>query len=241
MLETCGVKEALIPRLPQAGLLAAAGEAGTSITWGSLRFTAHGGTYQMCWCAGVYPCSEYEEFRFQVSPLWLIGPSPLRQDRTCVSGHTCYIDGILGEGLTNEDKLLVLDTCGQAKISVYTPLRGKVVGISSSGTTFSWATTVVTAPGGQYRMCWCPGGFTCSFADHFYVDMGELTMIGVSPLDQGRTCISGQTCSIDGITGHNLSSTDRLMVLDTCGDATAVDRFALEAFAAFVICYVILY
>ena len=37
----------------------------------------------------------------------------------------------------------------------------------------------VTAAGGQYRLCWCASGFTCSVAPDFRVDFGELTVLGV--------------------------------------------------------------
>eukprot|EP00973_Karenia_brevis_P047327 6570149-Karenia_brevis.AAC.1 len=56
--------------------------------------------------------------------------------------------------------------------------------------------------------------------------MGGLTVIGPSPLQQRRTCISGQTCKLDGILGQDLSSSDRYMVLDTCGQIGLVHRFA---------------
>jgi hypothetical protein len=49
-----------------------------------------------------------------LGPLILIGPSPLFQDRTCVSGQTCLLDGINGQGLTDNDGFMVLDTCGIA-------------------------------------------------------------------------------------------------------------------------------
>ena len=51
----------------------------------------------------------------------------------------------------------------------------------------------------------------------FKVDVGTLTVIGPSPINHARTCVSGQSCSFAGITGMHLSSNDRIMLLDTCG------------------------
>jgi hypothetical protein len=82
----------------------------------------------------------------------------------------------------------------------------------------------VTAPGGQYRLCWCAGiHFPCSIGDDYRVDLGELVIIGPSPVsEQHRTCVSGQTCSFDGLRGTDLggantTTSDKLWVLETCG------------------------
>jgi hypothetical protein len=108
--------------------------------------------------------------------------------------------------------------------------------------TFSWGDKRFTGKGGQYRLCWCAGGFHCSTAYQDYqVDIGELYMIGPSPVGtQDRTCVAGQTCAFDGITGHlhsmydgnttsqktsTLFGPDNLMVLDTCGTFSLIPRW----------------
>ena len=48
------------------------------------------------------------------------------------------------------------------------------------------------------------------------IDVGGFHLVGPS-LGIARTCVSGQTCSFDGIVGHMLSNGDSIMVLDTCG------------------------
>ena len=69
---------------------------------------------------------------------------------------------------------------------------------------------VVTAAGGQYRLCWCAAGFRCSATEDFRVDMGEMQIVGPGVIpdpsgtpnhmgglhmweNQDRTCVSGQT------------------------------------------------
>ena len=87
----------------------------------------------------------------------------------------------------------------------------------SSGASF-WFGDVdaFTAQGGQYRLCWCAGLFPCSAPEAFVVDMGELRVIGPSPLDQDRTCVAGQTCMLDGLLGMHPHEGDQILVLDTC-------------------------
>ena len=67
--------------------------------------------------------------------------------------------------------------------------------------------------------CWCAAGEVCSTAEDYLVDMGEVHIAGPSPLNQDRTCISGQTCRLDGFRGHFLSDGDAVLLLDTCMDS----------------------
>jgi len=74
-------------------------------------------------------------------------------------------------------------------------------------------------------LCWCPSTFICSVAEDYKVDFGGLTLIGMSPLTQHRTCISGRTCSMDRFVGQYLSKHNRFMILGTCSLGTALPRF----------------
>jgi hypothetical protein len=188
---------------------------GLDVYWGSTLVSAAGGEYRLCWCGSsdfgnasfsTFSCSTQEAFRLDIGELVLIGVSPLMQDRTCVSGQTCLLDGILGKDLSAGDRFLVLHTCGTNSIlerfmAVGLMSVSQVSNITTSGSTALWVDAPITAAGGQYRLCWCHAGFSCSISDHFVVDTGELTLIGVSPLQQDRTCIAGQTCALDGIVG----------------------------------------
>ena len=145
-----------------------------------------------------------------------MGPTPFSQDRTCVSGQTCILDGIVGRSIATSDHLLMLDTCGSGGIVPRLPDWSWSVELADAGPGLvqleASAAGIVSAAGGQYRMCWCADAsiFACSSLENFRVDLGALTIVGVSPLSQDRTCVSGQTCWIDGLTGQHLTPDDKL-------------------------------
>ena len=43
--------------------------------------------------------------------LTLMGPSPLEQDATCVSGQRCHVEDRFGHLLSAGDRVILLDTC----------------------------------------------------------------------------------------------------------------------------------
>jgi hypothetical protein len=89
----------------------------------------------------------------------------------------------------------------------------------------SFADVVVTAAGGQYRLCWCAGGQDCALPAQHKVDFGRLTLIGPA-LDHQYTCVSGQSCRLDGLQGQYLNSENGvIMVLDTCGSSYTQGSF----------------
>lgn len=259
VLDTCaeiGVKleYGVIPRFSTFGSVVMVTSSGQEISWGSVRITAAGGQYQLCWCEGLhFSCKTSEEFQTNVGGFTLVGISPLSQHRTCVSGHSCIVSSFDGQHLTHLDAVVILDTCG-TRAGMFPAKLGEGmfrfqedgwIGHMSTGTsTVRWGTSQISAPGGQYRLCWCSGAsdllienrsmnstetmplsFHCSVAESMRVDFGELDLIGVYPLEQHRTCISGQPCDFGHITGHHLSSLDRFWVLDTCGTEATIPRF----------------
>jgi hypothetical protein len=215
---------------------------GAVIDWGDVPFTAKGGQYALCWCAASSPglCSQFEEFRTQMGSLTLIGTAPLFQDRTCVSGITCSLDGIIGQDLSSSDHLMILETCGESKVVSHMVRSGLIEEIASTGASLNWGETPMKAQGGEYRMCWCTGAATmatnassfpsndtgraCVTLSDFRVDTGRFLVVGMSPFTQDRTCVSGQSCSIDGLTGSYLSQADKILLLDTCGQNTFIER-----------------
>lgn len=68
-------------------------------------------------------------------------------------------------------------------------------------------------------MCWCAGSNStdCRLTANFLVDFGGFSLIGPYLGQLERTCVSGQTCHIDGFSGALAGS---LMVLETCGVLT---------------------
>ena len=236
ILETCGLQTG-VGRLPNAGFSTSVAN---RASWGPLAVTAAGGQYRLCWCADLAVdlgnrsqnasggCFGLSDFALDLGSLTILGPAPLSQHRTCISGRRCELDGITGQGLTNDDTLLVLETCGEP--SAVVPgwgLGGASVETQNSGAAASWQ-AVVTAAGGQYRLCWCatpPRNATtasqqfCDRAGAFVVDIGSMLLVGPRPLAQDRTCISGQTCASSGLTAAaaEVSLPGRVHVLDTCG------------------------
>ena len=212
--------------------------------------TAAGGFYRLCWCAGSndadldttdYPCVRNDDFRVDAGFVHLVGPAPLAQDRTCVSGQTCVLHRLLGYHISPDDRFLVLETCATATALPRFPEAGTFVdrpasatyedvGIGLSRVTVGFMGVAITAAGGNYRLCWCAAGYTCERAHHFRVDLGALYVSGPTPLNQPRTCVSGQTCALDGFEGRHLMGTDRIAILDTCAVSSALPRSTHAAF-----------
>ena len=205
--------------------------------------TAAGGQYRLCWCASGGECDRPESFLEDLGLFQLQGPSPLQQDRTCMSGQMCRLKGMVGEGLTPQDLIMVRDTCGvsatgpAALVSRF-PNDGIVNSVATSGQTFTWLQdssslfAPISSASGVYRLCWCrPYGLTevveaervtCDFPEEFQTDLGQLTLLGPAPLSQHSTCVSGMPCVVANVTGLHLQYGDTLHILDTCGIGTEV-------------------
>lgn len=220
ILETCGDESS--PALQYTETLEQFQEPGKAISarWVSLPLPLTGGEYRLCWCAGQFVCSSQENFRVDVGGITVIGVSPFSQDRTCISGRTCFLRDILGSGLSSDDVLFALETCGEDHALARFPFSGKVgLQESAAGTTFGQLDRITSA-GGVFRLCWChSSGFEddCLVARTAVVDVGSLFLIGAAPLSQDRTCVAGAACSITGILGEGLQEGDLIMVMDTCG------------------------
>ena len=197
------------------------------VDWGTLKFTGAGGEFRLCWCAQNATCALPEHFSLDIGRFLLRGPS-LGHSSTCVSGQTCVVAQVEGWHLSSADRIVVLDTCAQEGNATAAPIFGfpddgisllaaeEVAEVVESGPRIRFDFGTISAQGGSYRLCWC-GGSACSSLDSFLVDFGELRMAGFAPLQQTRTCVSGRTCSIDGLTGHYLTDGALLAVFDTCG------------------------
>ena len=220
---TCGTSNGIAPPLfPLSGLTSQTAS-GSMAAW-SAAITAAGGEYRLCWCSSFASCSAPDFI--DMGELMLLGPSPLEQHRTCVSGLSCEFDGFLGKELSDLNKILLADTCGVASMPSSQITSLNTFGVSA---VVSWGSLEIS--GGVYRLCWCSGQsdgsniVACQAAEDFQTDAGSLTVIGVSPLGQEKTCISGFPCEIDGITGIYTSSGDQFLVLQTCGVSTTVPGF----------------
>ena len=236
VLETCGT-DMLEARFPSAGFLADVVASGATMSWGSTRISAAGGQYRLCWCDGSSSlCSLSRDFATDFGGLTVIGVSPLRQVRTCVSGQACSVHGITGQHLAAGDSWMALDTCGQQTSIPRFAYAGSSYEVSASGSAITWGFVSPTAAGGQYRLCWCSSGFDCISGEDFVVDAGSLILLGISPLFQDRTCSSGSPCFLYGLQGlwHDteIAQESSLIALDTCGLASAIPRFSSSGMLA---------
>ena len=212
---SCG-STSVLPGMPLTGHTISV-TSGT-VSWGGIRISSSGGQYKLCWCSALFPCG-LEDFRLEVGTLDVIGPAPLSQDRTCISGTTCLSLGLTGHFIDSTTFFTILATCGKADAR----------SVNDEVEVVRWGRSVLTAPGGRYRLCWCmpnqePTGLNLSNATdggckqwtQFQTDAGTLHIIGPAPYNQRQTCISGQSCKLEvgGITGMRSS---RVLLLDTCG------------------------
>ena len=226
LMETCGVADGLVDRVDSSGLSVSLQAANATLSFGS-PLSAAGGMYRLCWCSGLATCSTAESFRTDVGGLVLVGPAPLRQERTCIAGRRCLVDGVLGQHLADGDRLWIMDTCGTAAKGnsgfLFADSADSWLASPSqaSGASFSWEVLASSFPGGQYRLCWCSATQACSGGHDYIVDVGGITLQGPlysAALLQERTCVAGLSCVIDGLQGQLQGLA---MILDTCGSTLA--------------------
>ncbi|CAK9109828.1 Alpha-agarase [Durusdinium trenchii] len=200
----------------------------------AMALTAAGGSYRVCWCPVIFSnsCTEPQDFAVDIGQLLLIGPAPLTQARTCISGLACHFYDTEGEALSEQDRILLLDTCGSPSALAETGAflsafpADNISNTTALGVSNRAPLTVVTGLGGEYRLCWCGTltGFTCSLPDDFKVDFGSLHF--VAPSTFGRTCFSGQHCFPEGIFEEALGgASGSVMALETCGLSTPLQGF----------------
>lgn len=137
------------------------------------------------WCAGV---------AVAWGASWRIAIRSSRpQDRTCVSGRPCAVDGVQGRHLADGDRIWVLGTCGTGLTLPRFDASAAVHAVAQSGARADWGSVAITSAAGRYRLCWCAAASrSCSAAENFRVDFGELSVLGVTPLLQDH---HGGLCS----------------------------------------------
>lgn len=104
------------PTLAQAPHWPTSGWGGGTPPPSSLPRPARGGRYRLCWCSTVAAvCDAAPGFAVDFGELFVRGPPGRRdgpQDRTCVSGRACIVEGLEVFGASAEDRLYVMDTRG---------------------------------------------------------------------------------------------------------------------------------
>ena len=170
-----------------------------------VRPTSKGGDYRLCWCAHNYTCTHPTDYRVDFGMLTLIGPNPVTNKRTCVAGQPCGFQEMLGHFVQDGDHIMLMDTCGkperrqliqvsdrngitflqQRNVPQYGFFDGHSNPASADGTAFHWGDggdegvgSMITAPGGLYRLCWCGYGFDCEVPEDFQTDAGSHEVVG---------------------------------------------------------------
>ena len=221
--DTCGTDPAVfVPKYVNTGL---ADVVDNGMAMWRNAITAAGGQYRLCWCPSTAACARAADFTTDMGGLLLLGPTPLQQDRTCVSGLSCEFEGFLGRHISSQDRVLLSETCGETYLPPSQMPPAQVLASQTGTAAVSWGSSPMLAAGGFYRLCWCSGLLSrCEAHADFSTDVGMLTVIGVNPLQ--RTCISGLPCALEGVTGTHLSAGDHFAVLQTCGlNVASIDGF----------------
>ena len=233
----------------------------TAISWGLTAVTAQGGDFRLCWCSSTASrisnrsCSFHPSyylvntttnrsgaveslasanngFLFDAGRLRIRGVFPLEQDRTCISGQICQIDGITGMDLKSGDAVMALETCGVNHAISRFAWAGRASNVAASGSTFSWGPEPVTAAGGVYRLCWCAASsHSCGIPSSYAVDFGSLTLLGSKAelISHSRTCVSGTICRLHQLESQQLTPSSQFLILDSCGVASQVSRLPITA------------
>ena len=188
-----------------------------------------GGRYRLCWCSSFNQCSIASDFNVNIGSLTLVGPSPLTQSWTCISGTLCETSFVHGQDLSSNDSIVMLDDCSSGTYSaglLSEPGNMKITLISSETLSIQFDVPI-TAAAGTYRLCWCQPlnrdiSDACDFATEHSVDLGQMTLLGPT-LSQQRTCIAGQQCTIEGLSlGESWTPQHTVIVLDTCSEISFV-------------------
>lgn len=77
-------------------------------------------------------------FRVDIGLVKVLGVTPLNQHSTCIAGLSCRIEGITGEGLSDSDQVLVMETCGRPAHVFGFPGFGFMQDVSRTRVTRVW-------------------------------------------------------------------------------------------------------
>ena len=127
---------------------------------GQIPITSPGGLYKMCWCAATQTCTRSgRNFRVEYGTLYVLGPSPLTQSWSCISGEFCNVSTFTGFGLGDGDRMMISHECGNAAPSAIIdrwPGSGISMEATTEGTAFNW-NNYITA--GVYTRMYTPNTY----------------------------------------------------------------------------------
>lgn len=190
------------------------------------------GKYVLCWCPMSGACDMALDlgiaFAARIGLLTIAGPRPLEKDVNCAIEEKCEVNGVVGVGLKNGDRILVVKAdseCGPGAIPAENfPGSGVSSRAESDGSRFVYNEKLSSKTGGSYRICWCgyslvladtenEQAFECVGSDDLFdkekhvgdylIDIGTLKIPG-KPMDNfGFLCNSGMPCKVEGISSDS--------------------------------------
>lgn len=166
------------------------------------------GAYVLCWCRGV--SCDMAETKISIGELQLQGPAH-GQERSCARGQTCFLEGIFGVALQQNDSVMALSECGAGGAAVPGMPAGGLAKTSQTWTSksdfaFSSGTLscvssklscrndwreFVGAAAGIYRLCWCRPqalGQLESVSDGYLNDtQNDMTAVALEACSEGTS------------------------------------------------------
>jgi hypothetical protein len=218
---------------------------GTEFSWGVDGVfggaVLAGGIYRLCWCPRGYECSTPDAFGLDVGQITVVGPylncsmnlfgysGCADQNRDVIGGTPFAFQGILGVGLQVGDRFMVLDSCGTGPGAAGFPSSSISDAATLAGSQFQWGlgTTPITAVGGQYRLCWCQAGRSCTVSQNFVVDVGS-TVVSSPVCAQTFECYIYERCILgqvlnDNLRAVNLKNGDIVRIMEQCAGSLNYD------------------
>lgn len=178
--------------------------------WGREVVTADPGKYRLCWCTEGQACVLPQQYLSYSGIMQIKFPtySPLRF--FCGLARPCNISGIRGEGLSNDDRVMLLTKCGAGTAEEATFLEGAFsMATFDEGGTFLLPASVQAV---SYQVCWCAAEQTCANPPDFSATLGFVDFGGPLP-DVVYRCFEWEACEIEALDGTSLSDGDRLLVV----------------------------
>eukprot|EP00397_Hematodinium_sp_SG-2012_P000113 GEMP01000113.1.p1 GENE.GEMP01000113.1~~GEMP01000113.1.p1 ORF type:complete len:3261 (+),score=762.43 GEMP01000113.1:130-9912(+) len=161
------------------------------------------------------------------------------QHYTCVAGKVCYLDGVQGVGLGNEDYVAIMDTCSRVDDNHPVPGFNTLLSATSRiinatkhtvceiGELGAFGCQAIRAASGVYSLCYCSGSVSttpthrmCSTPSDFHVHFGTLTIVGPA-FGQRRRCLYGEVdCRLIDLAGTSMGVSSRIITSPLCGVST---------------------
>ncbi|CAJ1436960.1 unnamed protein product [Effrenium voratum] len=194
----------------QAATVATLKEANKTVELALERVISNPGRYRLCWCSDGSDCTLPSQYLSYAGILQIKWPTYSPERFFCELGQLCNISGIEGEGLGNNDKVMLLTKCGEGIPESATFLEGAMsVATFHDGTTFLLPASAQSV---SYQVCWCPEENTCMQARDFSLALGRLDFGGPVPEVVYR-CFEWEPCEIPELDGSSLQDGDRLLVV----------------------------